>query len=1007
MAYDLFISYKHINANDGSLRTPTVRELAQRLETAGLNVFRDETAIDVFEGFTPKVYEGIENTKALLVYFSHDYTQSRACMAELRAMYIAAMHNGWKPAERIFILNPEPTNDHLKDLPVDLRDINAAQTAESAVAKLPGLVEKLDGTFGRYGLRDKPIHYGRMLTGSERFVGRVREMWDIHNLLNASECAQITGHVGHPDMAQVSGMGGIGKSLLAEEYALRFGAAYPGGIFWLSAHGSFNPNAPTDVETFAAACKDQLLALTQNLGKQLPPDTDLRILQHTICKIIEEKKQRCLWIVDDIPCGLAAYMETVKLWLAPHPLARTLLTTRSHEYKNLGGELPLELLDDTGARALLRNHDIDIADQEDAVEDLLERLAGHALALDVAGAAIKENGGHIRQFLDEIEADDTDLMDASHDLTGALPAGHEPSIIKTFKHSIDRLDEPAKDLLRIAANLAPEPIRDEFIELVFRRTDNLDEKEGQRLTKKALRQIAQHSLISRENQCFIVHALISTTVQRLNMTTKERGQALLDKAIELLHNIINPKAPHDEASAISLEIAHARFLTASVDETSSASLLALLIQLGYFDHYRGNVRLTVSDWQQIVKIRSNTLGCDHRETLTSASNLGSALYAAGDYAEAKQLHEKVLDQIRRTLSPDAPEALTEMQKLASVLVAMGDLTTARQLEEQVFKKQKDILGSNHVDTLNTMNSLASTLLAVGELTRARNLLEQAIGKQKDVLGSDHPSTLTSINNLAEVLRAMGNHAKAKQLQENLLKTRMRLLGPNHPETLSSMNNLAMTYHASGDYTNAKKLQEEAIERQTQILGPDHPNTLLSMGNLAGTFGAIGEYSRAKKLQEHVCNRMMNVLGPNHPDTLASMNNLAGTLSDLREHVRARELQENVLKEMKNILGPNHPNTLISISNLAGTLEDMGDHDEAKQLHEEALNKQRKILGPHHPKTTVSAWALYKILINTKHSEYARKILQTDLIWLLEKGLFLHDERQRQIRKQLKREHRHN
>ena len=39
-------------------------------------------------------------------------------------------------------------------------------------------------------------------------------------------------------MAQLSGMGGVGKSLLAEEYALRFGAAYPGGIFWLRALGN-------------------------------------------------------------------------------------------------------------------------------------------------------------------------------------------------------------------------------------------------------------------------------------------------------------------------------------------------------------------------------------------------------------------------------------------------------------------------------------------------------------------------------------------------------------------------------------------------------------------------------------------------------------------------------------------------------------------------------------------------------------------------------------------------
>ena len=32
--------------------------------------------------------------------------------------------------------------------------------------------------------------------------------------------------------------GGNGKTLLAREYAIRFGAAYGGGVFWLNAYGN-------------------------------------------------------------------------------------------------------------------------------------------------------------------------------------------------------------------------------------------------------------------------------------------------------------------------------------------------------------------------------------------------------------------------------------------------------------------------------------------------------------------------------------------------------------------------------------------------------------------------------------------------------------------------------------------------------------------------------------------------------------------------------------------------
>ena len=73
--------------------------------------------------------------------------------------------------------------------------------------------------------------------GSARFVGRWKDLWATHSGLQASEAVIITGKSGL-DVTQVRGMGGIGKSLLAEEYALRFSAAYPGGVFWLRAYGN-------------------------------------------------------------------------------------------------------------------------------------------------------------------------------------------------------------------------------------------------------------------------------------------------------------------------------------------------------------------------------------------------------------------------------------------------------------------------------------------------------------------------------------------------------------------------------------------------------------------------------------------------------------------------------------------------------------------------------------------------------------------------------------------------
>jgi hypothetical protein len=69
------------------------------------------------------------------------------------------------------------------------------------------------------------------------FVGRVHELWELHAKLTANRIGLINGVYGQ-SAAQVRGLGGNGKALLAREYALRFDPAYSGGVFWLNDYGN-------------------------------------------------------------------------------------------------------------------------------------------------------------------------------------------------------------------------------------------------------------------------------------------------------------------------------------------------------------------------------------------------------------------------------------------------------------------------------------------------------------------------------------------------------------------------------------------------------------------------------------------------------------------------------------------------------------------------------------------------------------------------------------------------
>jgi len=81
----------------------------------------------------------------------------------------------------------------------------------------------------------------------------------------AGEVGLVTSTRGDPAL-KLTGMGGLGKSLLAQEYALRFAAAYPGGIFWLTAHGHDDTGQTLSSEGRVAELNTTLLGFATALG---------------------------------------------------------------------------------------------------------------------------------------------------------------------------------------------------------------------------------------------------------------------------------------------------------------------------------------------------------------------------------------------------------------------------------------------------------------------------------------------------------------------------------------------------------------------------------------------------------------------------------------------------------------------------------------------------------------------------------------------------------------------
>jgi hypothetical protein len=719
--YDVFISYSWADRQ-------AVQPLAQALRDHGLRVFVDDPEIEDFARITTTITHGLAASRVLLAYYSAAYPTRRACQWELTAAYLAAQRAG-HPSRRILVLNPEPSLDHL--YPGELRDALAgrvpSQGDQAALAELAQAVadrvQDLSGPLGEVA----PLVPARWLPtqglGSTRFVGRLPEMWRIHSALHPDTTRLTMGRTG-PAVAQLRGLGGIGKTLLAEEYALRFGAAYPGGIYWLRAYGSHETDRPTTFEELIADHARQVRAIAARLGLPVAdrsPDDVLGALGVALAE-----RGPCLWVVDDLPDGLQA--PQVQALLAPHPVARTLLTSRSRRYDDLAAVVDLDVLAPDDALALLTRHRPARTDQEGAdAAELVAELGYHALAVDVAGAALRTQIGlaSFAEFRAALQDPSQDELELAADLAKALPGGHQASISATLQRSINRLDPEGSDVLRLAAVVAAAPLPLALIAAVLKLADDLDEPAVRRRATRGVSQAEIFSLASPTGLGadpaaaeptveggWAIHALVARTM-RLTGPNQERTAALRAAAVVVLTQALQAIVDPSAHTSLRQVVPHARELTRYLD---TAAEVDLLVWVGRYDSERG------------------------------------------DYGSAEQADRKVLEARRRLLGPEHPDTLQSMNNLAVTLRDLGDAAGAADLHRQVLEARRRLLGPEHPDTLNSMNNLAVTLHDLGDVVGARNLLQQAVYAYQRLLGPEHPETRTATENLAWAQRALDEPA---------------------------------------------------------------------------------------------------------------------------------------------------------------------------------------------------------------------------------------------------------
>ncbi|HZO86771.1 MAG TPA: tetratricopeptide repeat protein [Chthonomonadaceae bacterium] len=475
------------------------------------------------------------------------------------------------------------------------------------------------------------------------------------------------------------GLGGVGKTQTAVEYAYRCCKREPGypeysAILWAN-----------------AATRESLIADYRDIAETLGlPGKDAQDINAAVAQVIA-------WLADPTHPGYLLVLDNADTPdLLPEFLPNSrkgqfrqghlLVTTRAANLRGIAIPASIELkemLPEEAVKFLLKSTGRESVDAEErkAAAQLAHELGYLPLALEQATAYISNHAKSFASYLRLYRQLSLKLLEQYAPEKGEYPL----TVAKTWEINFRQIEAhypSSAELLRFCAFLDPDAIPMELAlagtaigntALAQRMSQIRSDAEAELLYDELLEPLNRYSLARiNANTTFSLHKMVQA-VLRDRMQEDDKRQSYITRVVQVLNAVFPDVTDFRNWPACERLAVHTLALKRWIEwaELETEDVARLYNQTAYYLYDRAQYSEAEPLYKEALAIRRKALPEGHPDIALSLNNLAGLYRSQGRYDEAEPLYQEAFAIFIAALGPQHPNTQTVFQNYLSFLLEAG------------------------------------------------------------------------------------------------------------------------------------------------------------------------------------------------------------------------------------------------------------------------------------------------------------------------------------------------